>query len=215
MSSSSPVADLESDLQSIRPRPPVSVFNFRRPLGTVLVSSAVSVGYYLAVMVGFALTPAQPPVATFWPSLAVLIAALVLTPRRMWWIFLLMVAPAHILGQMRAGVPAAVSLASLIANTGGALLGAALITTFSNRQSLFQTVRGVNVFLVFGVILAPLLTSLADAAVAKAMWPAGSYWLLWKTWVFATVLAELTLAPTIITLGSKRFLSLASKSLHR
>jgi len=181
----------------------------------VLVSSAVSVGYYFAVMVGFALTSAQQPIASFWPPLAVLIAALVLTPRRTWWIFLLMVSPAHILGQMRAGVPAAVSFASLIGNMGGALLGAVCITTFSNCQSLFQTVRGVNVFLVFGVIVAPLLTSLADAAVAKAMWPAVSYWLLWKTWLFATVLAELTLAPTIITLGSKRFLSLASKNLHR
>ena len=69
MSSSSPVADLQSDLETIRARPPETVFNFRRPLGTVLVSLAVSLGYYLAVMVGFALTPAHQPIPVFGPPL--------------------------------------------------------------------------------------------------------------------------------------------------
>ena len=58
------------------------------------------------------------------------------------------------------------------------LIGAACISRFARRKSLFETVRGLLVFVVFGVLLAPILTSLMDAAVVVTTRSGAGYWRL-------------------------------------
>src|SRR5580693_3859143 len=74
---------------------------FRAPLITLLVA----IGYYAGTKIGFMFTPPQTPTATFWPPNAILLAALLLTPVRIWWALLLAVLPAHLLAQLHAGIP--------------------------------------------------------------------------------------------------------------
>src|SRR6266446_1036275 len=57
----------------------------------------VFVGYYLGAKIGFALTFQPHPVSVLWPPNSILVAALLLTPPRVWWFVLLAVFPAHCL----------------------------------------------------------------------------------------------------------------------
>jgi integral membrane sensor domain MASE1 len=66
---------------------------------------SVAVSYYVGTKIGFALTPHQWPISTFWPPNAILLAAFLLFRMRMWWLLLLGVLPAHLLVQSQAGVP--------------------------------------------------------------------------------------------------------------
>jgi signal transduction histidine kinase len=171
-------------------------------LRTLSFAIVVAISYFIGTRVGFALTPSDRPNAAFWPPNAILFAVLLLAPTRMWWAFLLAVFPAHMFAQAQAGVPPWTAAGWFISNTGEALIGAWCITRYSKGKMLFDSVRGVLVFLVFGVVLAPLVTSFLDPAVVVSTGWGRGYWKLGTTRFFTNILAELTLVPTIVMWGS-------------
>src|SRR5262245_56436339 len=93
---------VEPDFHSQIQKCSVSAKATLRVLGS---ASLVGIGYYVGTRVGFALTPSGQPNSTFWPPNAILLAAFLLAPRRVWWTFLLTVLPAHLLAQWQTGVP--------------------------------------------------------------------------------------------------------------
>jgi integral membrane sensor domain MASE1 len=56
----------------------------------------VSAGYYAGGVVGILLGFPPSGIAGIWPPTAILLAALLLTPPRYWWTYLLGVVPAHL-----------------------------------------------------------------------------------------------------------------------
>jgi hypothetical protein len=56
----------------------------------------VSAGYYAGGIVGILLEFPPSGIAAIWPPKAILLAALLLTPPRCWWIYLLAVVPTHL-----------------------------------------------------------------------------------------------------------------------
>ncbi len=171
---------------------------FRAPLNTLLVAIA----YYAGTKIGFMFTPPQTPTATFWPPNAILLAAFLLTPVRTWWALLLAVLPAHLLAQLHAGIPLSTELGWFVGNTGEALFGAALIRYFErDERSLFKSLRGVIIFVVFGAFAAPMFTSFLDAAVVVHSGVGSEYWSVWTSRFFSNMLANLTIAPTIVLFG--------------
>jgi signal transduction histidine kinase len=158
----------------------------------------VGVSYYVGTRIGFLLTPSGQPNSTFWPPNAILLGAFLLAPRRIWWTFLLAVLPAHMLAQLQAGVPVWTTIGWFVSNTGEALIGAFCITRLTRQGAIFDTVRGVLVFIVFGVLLAPFATSFLDAAaVVITGWGRG-YWPLETERFWTNALAELTVVPAIV-----------------
>ena len=190
---------VEPDLQS-------QIRKFRFPSGTTLrvlgSASIVGVGYYVGTRIGFALTPSGQPNSTFWPPNAILLAAFLLAPRRVWWAFLIAVLPAHLLAQLQTGVPTTTALGWFISNTGEALIGALCITRFTNQKSVFDSVRGVFVFVVFGVILAPFATSFLDAAIVVVTHWGRGYLPITTERFWTNALAELTIVPAIVACGT-------------
>jgi len=169
---------------------------------TPLIALLVAIGYYSGTQIGFLFTPTQTPTSTFWPPKAILLAALLLTPVRIWWALLLAVLPAHLLAQLHAGIPASTALGWFVGNMGEALLGAACIRYFEkDSRLLFKSVRGVTIFVVFGVCAAPMLTSFLDAAVVVQRGLGSGYWMVWTTRLFSNMLANLTVAPMIVWFG--------------
>jgi signal transduction histidine kinase len=167
-------------------------------IGVLLLLAVV---YYVATKVGFAFTPAERPISTFWPPNALLLATLLLAPRRMWWMFLLAVLPAHLIVQLQGGVPLGTAIGWFIGNTTEALIGASCIAYFTNRDALFESVRGVTIFLIFGVLLAPLATSFFDAAIVLGTGWGSHYWALWSARLFTNMVAELVIVPTVVLFG--------------
>jgi len=69
----------------------------RRVAGIAL---SVALAYYLGAKIGFALTFQPHPVSVLWPPNSILLAALLLTPVRIWWMILLAAFPAHLAAQL-------------------------------------------------------------------------------------------------------------------
>jgi signal transduction histidine kinase len=172
-------------------------------LQTFFVALLVAVSYYGSSQIGFLFTPSETPIGTFWPPNAILLAAFLLAPPRMWWAFLLAVLPAHLLVQLRIGIPLLSSLGWFVGNTGEALIGAACIRHFSKGKPLFDGVRGLTIFLVFGVLLSTLLTSFLDAASTVLTGLGRNYWMLWTTRLTSNMISNITIVPTVVIFGTK------------
>jgi signal transduction histidine kinase len=162
----------------------------------------VGIGYYIGTRIGFAFTPNGQPNSTFWPPNAILLAALLLAPRRIWWMLLLAVLPAHLVAQLRSGVPVWTAFGWFITNTMEALIGAFFIIRLAPKKRLFDSVRGILIFLVFGVLLAPLATSFFDAAAVVLTNWGRQYWPIGAERFWTNALAELIVVPTIVLLFS-------------
>lgn len=171
-------------------------------LQTVLISVLVATSYYAGTLIGFALTPRGQAISTLWPPNAILLAALLLTPRRTWWFLVLTILPIHFLVQLRGGVPLSTAFGFFLGNTGEALLAAACIRPFQRSKALFDSVQGVIVFTIFGVLLAPIAAGFVDAAGVVLTGWGGDYWRLWTERLFTNVLSQLTFVPMIVIFAS-------------
>jgi signal transduction histidine kinase len=167
-------------------------------LHPALIALLVAIAYYAGSAVGFFFTPPGLPLSTFWPPNALLLAAFLLTPRRLWWLVLLAAFPAHLLAQLNVGVPLVRSLGWFVGNTGEALLGAACIRRFAKDGHWFDNIRGLTIFLAFGIIGAPLLTSFVDVAVVEMTGQNRDFGALWLTRLSTNMIASLTIVPTVL-----------------
>jgi signal transduction histidine kinase len=174
----------------------------KRILRTVRPALLVGIGYYVGTRIGFSWTPIGQPNSTFWPANAILLAAFLLTPWRTWWTLLLLVLPAHMIAQLQVGVPVWTAVGWFITNTSEALIGAFCITRFSHQKNTLDSVRGIFVFVVFGVLLAPLATSFLDAAAVVITGWGRAYWPLGLERFWTNALADLTLVPAIVLCSS-------------
>src|SRR6266550_7060562 len=169
------------------------------------IALSVAFAYYLGAKIGFALTLQPHPVSVLWPPNSILLAALLLTPIRIWWLILLAAFPAHLAAQLQSGVPPTMILCWFISNSCEALIGAGCIRYFIDRPVRFDRLRNVGLFCLFAAFLAPFLSSFLDAAfVAANHWGQDNYWQVWRIRFTSNVLAALTLAPLIVTWGAER-----------
>ena len=167
-------------------------------LPTSLAALLVAASYYAGSELGFFLKPAHSTIATFWPPSAILLAAFLLAPTQMWWVFLLAVFPAHLLAQTGGDTTLLTALGWFIANTCGPLLGAACIRHFKKDKTLFDSLQGISVFLTFGVFLPPVVKSILNAFAAVEIGREGDYWMVWTTRFFSNIISNLILVPTIV-----------------
>ena len=184
----------------------VAVFKALRVESGVLWSAlAVAVGYYLAARLGLAFTLQPHPISTLWPPNALLMAALLLTPMRSWWVLLAAALPAHLLAELQSGVPLAMVLGWYASNCSEALVGAGLVCALVPCPLRLDSLRKAGVFLLFGALAAPLLSSFLDAALVKLVgFGEGEYWRLLRMRFSSNVLAELTIVPLILTWATWR-----------
>src|SRR5262249_1296381 len=157
----------------------------------------VAVAYYVGANVGFFLRlPASTP-SVFWPPNAILTATLLLAPVQRWWIYLLVAFPAHLVVHLEARRPLALVLALFATNCMEALVAAICVRRFSDAPARFDTLRWVAIFIGGAVLVAPLVSSFADAA--AVFWLRHEpYWLVWRTRFFSNFLTGATIGPAIL-----------------
>jgi two-component system sensor kinase FixL len=171
--------------------------------GVVAIALFVCASYFLGAKIGFALTFQPHPVSVLWPPNSILLAALLLTPVRIWWVVLLAAFPAHLAVQLDSGVPPTMILCWFISNSCEALIGAGCVRYLIDRPVRFDCLRNVGIFCFFAAFLGPFLSSFLDSAfVVFNHWGQGSYWEIWRIRFTSNVLAALSLAPLIVTWGA-------------
>ncbi len=160
----------------------------------------VFAAYYLGAKVGFALTLRPHPISVLWPPNSILLAALLLTPVRIWWVLLLAAFPAHLAAELESHVPPTMVFCWFISNSCEAVIGAGCIRYLIDRPVRFDRLRNVGIFCFFAAFLGPFLSSFLDAAfVVLNHWGHDSYWEIWRIRFTSNALAALTLAPLIVT----------------
>jgi signal transduction histidine kinase len=189
------------------PRTEAEALSSRRLLSSaklILLSVFVAASYYIGTEIGFRFTPAGSTISTLWPPNAILFASLLLIPRRQWWLVLLMILPAHLISQVHSGVSVARALGWYASNSCEAVIGAYSVMFFAGPRFKFDRVRGTVVFLIFGFMLAPLLTSFVDAGVVVTTKSNADYWTMWTRRLFTNMLSVLTIVPPLVILGRTR-----------
>ena len=166
---------------------------------TIFAAALVCVGYFVGARVGFAFTIHPSPVSTLWPPNSILLAALLLTPPRLWTVMLLAAFPAHLAIQLANGIPLTMILLWFVSNCSQALIGAACVRRLTGGSMRFDDSRHVGAF-VLGSIVGVFLSCFLDAGFVELVgaWGEGSFWQNWRARFFSNVLAELTVVPAII-----------------
>lgn len=165
----------------------------------IVISAVVSASYYLTAVIGFEFALQPGSVSTLWMPNSVLLAGLLLTPKRWWWLVILAVFPAHFASELSSGVPTAMVLSWFVSNVAQALIAALSICWFVEDRLRFDRFRDLTIFILLGAFLAPFLSSFLDAALVKLNgWGSSSYWDLWRLRFLSNVLATLTVVPVVM-----------------
>jgi PAS domain S-box-containing protein len=168
---------------------------------TLLVSFTVSLCYYLTAKIGFAFSLQPTSVSVLWLPNSILLAGLLLIPRRSWWILILAAFPAHFAVEFQSGVPTSMLLSWFISNSAQALIGATTITYLVRGAPRFDKFRHLTIFLLCGALLAPFLSSFLDIG----FWGSGSNFEVWLVRFLANVVATLSIVPFILTWATDGF----------
>ena len=173
-----------------------TVFNQR----LLVIGLWVFAGYYLGSKIGFALTFKPHPISVLWPPNSILVAALLLTPPRVWWFVLLAAFPAHWAAQLQSHIPPLMILCWFVSNSCEAVIGVGLMRYFVGKPIRFTTLRNVGFFCLCVVFIGPFLSSFLDAAfVVWNHWGQDGYWDLIRIRLSSNAISALIIVPLIIT----------------
>src|SRR5262249_52301778 len=116
--------------------------SFRAPL-------FVALAYYLGAQAAFFIgTLSDRKIAPFWPPNIVLFCALLLVPKRQWWIYIAAAFPAHLIAEMTVAMPVAQSFVAFASNCMYAVLSAFGVRRFLTGPPWFGTLRQTAIYVV-------------------------------------------------------------------
>ena len=169
-------------------------------LRTIVAVGGFAVVHYLAALLGDNLIFPGTPVSVFWPASAVLLAALLVAPRRTWWLFVLAVLPGYLLIVVPRGIPPRVVLIQLLGNCGLALLGAVVIHRLVGAPRRFDRLGAMALFILVGAVVIPVVMSGSVAGAFASIGWSRNFWLTWRVRSLSNALAVLTVTPLLIVL---------------
>ncbi|HEV2460100.1 MAG TPA: MASE1 domain-containing protein, partial [Ktedonobacterales bacterium] len=180
---------------------------------TALTALLVAGAYYVGALIGLSVRFQSLPISPIWPPNTILLVALLMMQPRTWRVTLLAVFGAHLLVELPNAVPLATAIGLYFTNVGEAVLGAVLVRRFSSGAPWLGTLRRVVIYLLCAVVVAPVVTSFADAFVVVLTRWDSHYWLSWSTRCVSNIMAEVTIGPALLlTLtGGKTWLRQASR----
>ena len=168
----------------------------RRALSVV----AVCAGYYLTGLCALLLRFSQTGIAVIWPPNAVLLGALLLTPARLWWVYLLAILPthAHLTAHFQPDITPAVILAQFAGNITQALLAAIMLRRLAGGLPQYGSLEGMTRYIAIAAIAAPAVASVFAIALFQAIGWVSTFWTPWRQRFFTNVIPALTVTPLIV-----------------
>ncbi len=130
--------------------------------------SSLSLLYYVLVTVSMKLQFSTSGLSLIWPANALLIATLVLTPKRLWWLYLLSVIPAHIWAMSPYHLGLSWLAYQIAFNSVQAIACALILQRFQPAILYFKELQDVLIFLGVSVVVPGLANLVAVYPVVKA-----------------------------------------------
>src|SRR6185312_11484157 len=172
-----------------------------------LASAAVlAVAYYLGAEAAFFVgTLSDKVFAPLWPPNVILLCALLFSPMRQWWLFVLAAFPAHVLAELSVGMAIPAMIVAFATNCLVAVANAAGLRLLLGDSGWFRSLRHISIYALITFAICPGLVALGGAFVPiLSGGPAANYWQFWSQWYASNALGAATLGPFAITLMDAR-----------
>ncbi len=137
-------------------------------------------------------------IAAWWPPSGLLLALFLLSDKRQWLRFALLLAPVDIGVDLLLGRPVPLSLIRLFTNILGAVAGAWLVQRFAGGAGAFRTMRSTGLFCLLAVGIVPGFTTIIGAAGTVLLAPAADFFEVYRLWFLAIGLGILHITPTVV-----------------
>ncbi|MCP4004663.1 MAG: PAS domain-containing protein, partial [bacterium] len=161
------------------------------------IAILIGVAFYSGAKLGWALSLPPDHIATFWPPNTFVLAALLLTQRRRWWIWFLAMAPAYLAWALQNDYSVQRTLIFFAANCTEILLAGTALRLSLGRRIKLDRLRDMVQFLLWAVLIAPAISA-SMASLVTFSDPEVSTWLAWRVWFLGNALAHLALTPVLI-----------------
>lgn len=167
------------------------------PIPTAFLALLVILVSYLAARLGAMMVVSNLGLSVLWPPSALLVAAMLLVPRRTW----LVLVPAGLAGAAVENLQLGFTLGAIglffLANTIQFLIiGLGLGYSFDGVPRLNSS-KALAKYYFFAAFLGPLVSAFIGASASP-----GSYAVNWRVWFFSDMLAFLTITPAILSWAS-------------
>ena len=167
----------------------------------VLSVLLVSAAYYAGGLVGLLFKFPPSGITVIWPSTAILLAALLLTAPRYWWMYLLAVVPTHVhlvVNFQHPEPPVVVALCQVASNAVDVVLAALAVRLVIGAPPRFDSLRNMVAFIFLaGIAATAVACALAVSLFLLTGW-ATDFWLAWRQRVLADGIAIITITPLIL-----------------
>jgi PAS domain S-box-containing protein len=202
---------VEARMSSVRGRPSRNLAKLNPLLRTAILAFLVLTLCYLsAKLAGVLIMNIPQTVWPLWPGCAVLVAVLLLAPRKIWPILLPAGLAGFVLYDLQAGVPISSIAWLLLADTLEVLVAAWGVSYALNGQPRLNSLKALAKYSFFTVFLASLIVASIGT---KAL--GGDDSLNWRFSFLSEALAFLTVTPAILGLfGQGRPLLRASRAYY-
>jgi len=165
---------------------------------TALTSILVGVIFYFGCELGLALVTPSDNIATFFPANAVVLAALLLTSQRRWWVYLFVMVLADIAVSIGDGLLIHRVILFAAANLLEVLVAAIGLRLFVASPLKFERLHETLMYLLLAVLVGPLASAFVASIVTLLEAPESSYWLFWRAWFLSNALGLLIVTPLIV-----------------
>ncbi len=133
----------------------------RRLMLLLARSILLALVYYLLAAASMKVHLLTTSLALVWPANALLIATLLLSSKRHWWVYLIAIIPAHVAGVGPYHVGLAWIAFQVMTNSALAIACAVILGRFKPRVLRFETLRETLIFLAVAVIVPSVVVLLA------------------------------------------------------
>ncbi len=158
------------------------------------ILACVTVGLcYLASIIGGALAMGPQMLSPLWPSCALLVSILLLTPRRIWPILIASAFATFAFYDVQLGVPSRSIVWLLLADAVEVLVAAFCLSYAFDGAPRLDSVKALMKYSFFAVFLAPMAGAFVGAFATKE-----GYWTNLRISFFSEALAYLTVVPAIL-----------------
>jgi len=166
---------------------------------TLLTAVIVALVYAAAARLGAAMAFPGLPLSALWLPNAILLGALLLAPRRDWWVYLALALPAHVGVQLLLlDMPLARAVIGYLSNVGNALVAAVGLVAFAPGLLRVDRMRVAAIFMAVVGLVAPVVASVLAAAALVAANLTTAFWPTVVERSLTNAFASLTVVPLML-----------------